>query len=43
MLTVAFFFLMHILALLDHQPYGRFVLWVSLLLTACSWRYNNYM
>lgn len=32
-----FFFLMHILVLIDHQPYGMIVLWVSLLLTAHSW------
>lgn len=37
-----FFFLMHILVLIDHQPYGMIVLWVSLLLTAHSWSYNNY-
>lgn len=37
-----FFFLMHILVLIDHQPYGTIVLWVSLLLTAHSWSYNNY-
>lgn len=37
-----FFCLMHILVLIDHQPYGMIVLWVSLLLTAHSWSYNNY-
>lgn len=42
LLAVAFF-LIYILALLDHQPYGRFVLWVNLLLTAHIWRYNNYI
>lgn len=37
-----FFLRMHILVLIDHQPYDRVVLWASLLLTAHSWSYNNY-
>lgn len=39
LLTLAF--LVHVVALLDHQPYGRSVMWTSLLLKAHSWRYNN--